>query len=287
LSASRYLVQFTASAELRGKLEQALDLLSHVFPNRDLAALVERAVDTLLSVELKRRRGAGRLRDSESRKLRALKNGSRWVPRDVADVVWERDGGQCAFVDSAGRRCSARRFITFEHRQPFGLGGPPTVENLCLFCSGHNAHTARQVFGEVRAARPKAVKSPRSKRPPTRVGDPASTVTSASTAAFESPKSTERTGPAEAVASAEASGIASASSNTMPAGSAFASDHRASSSPVELDLDERVLSALRQLGFSKRDATWAVSAVRDEEMKHDVGAILRAAVHVLTASSLR
>jgi Holliday junction resolvasome RuvABC DNA-binding subunit len=56
---------------------------------------------------------------------------------------------------------------------------------------------------------------------------------------------------------------------------------------VELDLDERVLSALRQLGFSKRDATWAVSAVRDEEMKHDVGAILRAAVHVLTASSLR
>jgi hypothetical protein len=266
LSASRYLVQFTASAELRGKLEQALDLLSHVFPNRDLAALVERALDMLLSAELKRRRGAGRLRDSESRKLRALKKGSRWVPRDVADVVWERDAGQCAFVDSAGRRCSSRRFITFEHREPFGLGGPPTVENTCLFCRGHNAHTARQVFGEVRARRQKAETSRQSKRPSKRVeGTPTS----------ESTPTSEAATPAEAVA---------ASAIPLPGGEEFASGTGPSDRiDVDEDVDERVRLVLRQLGFSKHEARRAVSAARELEATHDVGAMLRAAVRVLTA----
>ncbi len=55
---------------------------------------------------------------------------------------------QCTFVDAEGRRCSARRFLTIEHVQPYACGGPPTVVNLCLLCSTHNAHTARQVFSE-------------------------------------------------------------------------------------------------------------------------------------------
>ena len=52
------------------------------------------------------------------------------------------------FVDEQGRRCSEKRFISIEHRDPFALGGPPTVENLCLLCTSHNAHAARRVFGE-------------------------------------------------------------------------------------------------------------------------------------------
>jgi hypothetical protein len=43
--------------------------------------------------------------------------------------------------------------LTLEHRQPFSLGGPPTVENLCLLCRAHNAHTARNVFGDEFIAR--------------------------------------------------------------------------------------------------------------------------------------
>jgi hypothetical protein len=37
--------------------------------------------------------------------------------------------------------------LTIEHRTPFALGGPPTLENLCLLCSAHNLENARQVFG--------------------------------------------------------------------------------------------------------------------------------------------
>ena len=38
---------------------------------------------------------------------------------------------------------------TLEHIVPFALGGLPTVENLCLLCTAHNAHSARKVFGDV------------------------------------------------------------------------------------------------------------------------------------------
>jgi len=159
LSAKRYLVQFTASAELRAKLERAKELLSHSVPSGNLPLLVERALDALIERELKRRTG-----DGKPRKRRALKPGSRHVPLDVERQVRERDGDQCTFTDAQGRRCQERRFLTIEHSIPFALGGLPTPENLCLLCSAHNAYTARQVFGEVfiaekraeRAARPQA-----------------------------------------------------------------------------------------------------------------------------------
>jgi hypothetical protein len=142
LSASSYRVEFTANAELVAKIEQAQELLSHTLPSGELPALFERAIDALIERELRRRRGTGR-----PRPRRAQKPGSRHIPVEVARVVWERDGGQCTYVDALGRRCSERRFLTVEHKHPHALGGPPTVENLCLLCSSHNAHTARQVFG--------------------------------------------------------------------------------------------------------------------------------------------
>src|SRR4029079_18493728 len=45
LSASRWSVQFTASAELHAKIERARELLSHAVPGGDLAVLFERALD--------------------------------------------------------------------------------------------------------------------------------------------------------------------------------------------------------------------------------------------------
>jgi hypothetical protein len=143
LSAERYRVEFTASAALRAKIEQARELTSHALPNGDLALLFERALDELIERELKRRVGAGKPRRGVK-----LRPGSRHVPLAVAKQVWERDGSQCTFVDPTRRRCHERRFLTLEHRHPFSLGGAPTVENLCLLCKAHNAHAARRVFGD-------------------------------------------------------------------------------------------------------------------------------------------
>jgi len=151
LSAERYLVQFTASSELHAKLERARELLSHSVPSGDLPLIVERALDALIEHELKRRTGAG-----IPRKRRVLKAGSRHIPLDVEREVRQRDGNQCTFTNAQGRRCQERRFLTIEHRIPFALGGLPTVENLCLLCEAHNAHTARQVFGEAFIAEKRA-----------------------------------------------------------------------------------------------------------------------------------
>ncbi|HEY6562642.1 MAG TPA: HNH endonuclease, partial [Polyangiaceae bacterium] len=143
LSASRYLVQFTTSEELYAEIAQAQELLSHVVPRGDLPALFSRAIKALIEKEVRRRRGAG-----QERKRRVQKPGSRHVPVEVKAEVWRRDGSQCTFVDAQGRRCSERRFLTLEHVQPHACGGPATVDNLSLLCRSHNAHTARQVFGE-------------------------------------------------------------------------------------------------------------------------------------------
>jgi predicted restriction endonuclease len=67
---------------------------------------------------------------------------------EVQRAVRERDGDQCSFNDAEGRRCSAKRFLTIEHIDPFAKGGRTTVDNCCLLCQSHNAHRARQVFGE-------------------------------------------------------------------------------------------------------------------------------------------
>ena len=51
--------------------------------------------------------------------------------------------------------------MTLEHRHPFSLGGPATVENLCLLCKAHNEHSARRVFGEVFIASRRAAREGR------------------------------------------------------------------------------------------------------------------------------
>jgi hypothetical protein len=76
------------------------------------------------------------------RRRRATAAGSRHVPAEVRRVVWKRDGGQCAFVSPAGRRCPARGKLEFHHVEPYGVGGPPTVANIQLRCAAHNNYEA-------------------------------------------------------------------------------------------------------------------------------------------------
>ncbi|MFZ5892670.1 MAG: HNH endonuclease [Myxococcota bacterium] len=153
LSASTVLVQFTASSELLAKIERARELLSHSIPGGELSAVLERALDELIRLEEKRRLGTG-----VPRRRRPLKEGSRHVPVEVARAVWQRDGAQCSFTDSEGRRCSERRFITIEHKVPFARGGAPTLDNLCLLCGPHNSYTAELAFGAKHVERKKEEK---------------------------------------------------------------------------------------------------------------------------------
>jgi 5-methylcytosine-specific restriction endonuclease McrA len=55
--------------------------------------------------------------------------------------VWQRDGGQCAFMGTHGR-CTERGFLEFHHVQPYADGGESVVENVELRCRAHNVYEA-------------------------------------------------------------------------------------------------------------------------------------------------
>lgn len=144
LAPGRYKLQVTVSEEARGKLEQLQDLLAHQLPNGDPAAIVERALDALLTQVLKQKAAV-------TDKPRAPKPGSasrkRAVPAALRREVWIRDEARCAFVGDDGHRCNETRGLEFAHLHPWAKGGEHSARNLALRCRAHNALEAERDYG--------------------------------------------------------------------------------------------------------------------------------------------
>jgi hypothetical protein len=143
LAPEHYKVQCTVSRETHEKLREAQDLMRHVIPDGDPAAIFERAL-TLLLADLRRTKHAAVARP----RMTLPPGGShgRYIPAGVKRAVWERDGGQCAFVGTTGR-CTERGFLEYHHLVPFSEGGASRVDNLELRCRSHNAFEAERWFG--------------------------------------------------------------------------------------------------------------------------------------------
>lgn len=137
----RFLVKLTIDRATHDKLRRAQSLLSHAVPCGDVAQVIDRALDALIT-QLERRK-AGAQRPGRSRPtLRP-----RHIPARIRRAVWERDRGQCTFVGADGHRCTARRFLEFDHREPVARGGKASVEGIRLRCRTHNQYEAERVFG--------------------------------------------------------------------------------------------------------------------------------------------
>ena len=152
LAPGRYKVQFTASAELRDKLDRLRALMRSSVPDGDLAAIIDAAVTEKLERLEARRFG----RTKAPRKEPSAAQGppsSRHVPAAVRRAVYERDGGRCRYVDDQGRRCSAREGLEFHHRHPFAFGGHHSVDEMALLCRTHNGLLAEIDFGRGAVAR--------------------------------------------------------------------------------------------------------------------------------------
>jgi hypothetical protein len=168
LSGDWFKVEFAASDALRQKLELCRDLMSHANPSRDLAVVVERAVDLLLA-ELERKR-LGKLKHprtdgttctSGRQFFGSTKSSQRNRPakasprtRTISGIgnrtrrrVFERDGLRCTFVAESGRRCEARAFLELDHIDPKALRGANSADNLRVLCRAHNQFQAERVFG--------------------------------------------------------------------------------------------------------------------------------------------
>jgi hypothetical protein len=139
LAPDRYKVQFTMSREGHDNLRRAQDLLRHVIPDGDPAAIFDRAL-ALLVADLERSRLGATGRPRPARKVASH---SRHVPASVKRQVWARDRGQCAFVGSSGC-CTERGFLELHHVVPFADGGPTVADNLELRCRAHNQYEAER-----------------------------------------------------------------------------------------------------------------------------------------------
>lgn len=190
LGAERYKVQFTASTATRDKLRRAQELLRHRVPSGDVGQVIDLALDLLVrDLEKQKFAATSRPRRSESSAERARSSSaaspetaetaagtetaasaaratsaasalrptshprspSRHIPARVRRAVWERDRGQCAFVNAAGERCVERGALEFDHIRPHADGGGVELENVRLLCRQHNQHEARQFFGRWQA----------------------------------------------------------------------------------------------------------------------------------------
>jgi 5-methylcytosine-specific restriction endonuclease McrA len=162
LSAARFRVEFTASAELREKLELCRDLMSHANPRRDLAVVIERAVDSLLA-HLEKKRLARTKRPRPEKATR--KASSPRIKNAVRRRVFERDGLRCTYVSPDGRKCEARAFLELDHADPRGLGGSDEAQNLRVRCRAHNQLWAEQAYGRKHVERARSFRRKKWERP--------------------------------------------------------------------------------------------------------------------------
>ena len=167
LSASRYRVELTVSAETKAKLERVQELMRHRNPSGDLEKIVEASIDLLVTKLEKERLGKTTRCKGKRPSTTTVADGAdgadgatisaahhpakpsrrAHVARAVQREVWTRDAEQCTYVDAEGNRCPARGFLELDHIDPKALGGSDEAANLRLVCRVHNRLHAEHVFG--------------------------------------------------------------------------------------------------------------------------------------------
>jgi hypothetical protein len=145
LGPQRYGIEFTMSQTAHDKLRYAQDLLGHQVAAGDIAAVFEKALDALIP-ELEKQKFAATAKPRPGRPDSS--KGSRHIPARVKCAVWKRDQGQCTFVSEAGKRCTARKGLQFDHVQEFARGGEASLDGIRLLCWAHNQYAAERTFGE-------------------------------------------------------------------------------------------------------------------------------------------
>jgi hypothetical protein len=160
LSATRHRVEFTASTELRQKIERAVELMRHKNPRGDLAVVVERAIDLLIAKLEKDRFGkvarprkptdatTAEKKEKDEEENAKKKKRTRYIDREARREVHARDGEQCAYVAADGSRCPSRAFLQLDHVEPWGRDGSNEPSNLRHLCFGHNRFHAQRTYGK-------------------------------------------------------------------------------------------------------------------------------------------
>ena len=150
LGGERYCVRFTADREMFAQLQDLQALMRHQIPDGDLGKILARAVAVLL--EQVRNRKFAESSAPRSR-AKACARASRHIPAAIRRAVSNRDGERCTYVSANGRRCEAREFLEFDHRDPWVRSRIHSVAGIRLRCRAHNQHAAERDFGKAHMER--------------------------------------------------------------------------------------------------------------------------------------
>ena len=140
LAPERHALQVTIGQRARDNLRRAQELGL----TSDVAEILDQALELYVR-HLEKRKFAATTRPR--RGGRRASGETRYVPAEVKRAVWKRDGGRCTFVGESGVRCSARKFLEYDHVQEFARGGRATVAGLRMRCRAHNQFGAECTFG--------------------------------------------------------------------------------------------------------------------------------------------
>lgn len=166
LPEQKTMVQFVASAELMGKLEELKNLLAHQNYDGRMDVLIEKLADVALKklkpthlspapgmIESSRgERTHSQTPISRTQSMSSQINRlnkpmrSRYIPTQIRRQVLLRDKNGCTYKDpKTGRACGSRHGLQFDHLVPFSWGGKHLVDNLALRCGAHNRLRAEQM----------------------------------------------------------------------------------------------------------------------------------------------
>jgi hypothetical protein len=136
------MIQFVASTELMGKLEELKNLLAHQNFEGRMDILIEKLAD----MALKKLKPASSTAPGMKAIWPSPKTRSRHIPAQIRRQVLLRDRNGCTYKDpKTSRICGSRHGLQFDHRVPFSWGGEHSVDNLALRCGAHNRFRAEQM----------------------------------------------------------------------------------------------------------------------------------------------
>ncbi len=150
-ASDRYALQLMLSRATYEKLRHAQELLSHALRSSDVADVIDRALDALVT-KLEKRKCAAMSRPvrrarSDRPASDAARRSPRHIPAEVKRPVRQRDGGRCTFVSEDGHSCESRTLLELDHVDPVARGGRATVDGMRLRCRAHNQFEAECLFG--------------------------------------------------------------------------------------------------------------------------------------------
>ena len=150
--------RFSADGEFKKKFARLAEVLGVENPLKNMAEVLEKAVDISLEKKdpkkkLERRLERKRKESATIEKSRPdeipenEKAKSRHIPSEVREHVLKRAGFQCTFRGLDGTRCSSRTGLEIEHQRPFAIYHSHDERFLKALCGRHNHFEAERVYG--------------------------------------------------------------------------------------------------------------------------------------------